>query len=217
MTAARPVGTVARVRSLFVLTALCFLGCSPKPQTVKPDTQTATAAAPMTHETRAFTADLVDEGAPMPPGMERKVTVVGTKTRMELTLDGRQSVQIYKGKGQPLIVLDPANKTYAEMPPNALFEMAATAMDVPNLENPCAAWRSECTKLGETEVDGRKVMKWTTTNRDGATVNLFVDESLFHLLRIEEGNAIKALKNVKVVTPDESWFAIPDGYTRTQR
>ena len=196
----------------FLFLAALSVGCATQSQAVKTAEPAPATPSPAPPAPRAFTADLVGEGD-QANEMLRHVTVVGEKVRVDMEGNGRKSTQLYRGPDQTLLVLDTDARVVHEMKLNPFLQAAAKMMEVDDLAHPCPSAEAACTRVGVEQLEGRPVTRWKTTGSDGGPTSYLVDESLHYLLRIERTKGAIGLKNLKLITPDDTLFAAPADYT----
>jgi len=113
--------------------------------------------APADHQ---FSADLVTIG---PQGVlgKGKLYVGEPFTRTELTQGGRPVVQILDERIGHAYVLNPAQESYIEQPAPSPMQLLGSNLQGMAAKGPCsAATDAECRKLGESEIEGRRVVEW---------------------------------------------------------
>lgn len=78
----------------------------------------------------------------------------------------------------------------------------------------CASFPgTHCRKIGEGELLGYKVTKWTLRGDGGASNTMWYAPDLGYFLKYDSGDLIVTAKRVDERTPPESRFSIPSGYT----
>jgi hypothetical protein len=113
---------------------------------------------------RQFSADLIRLG---PQGVLAKGRLYVGKSgiRVEMSESGRKIVQILDHNAGRGYVIDSARKTYIEQPLPTSGRLGADLQAIAQ-EGPCVSMpQMVCRRLGEEEIDGRRVVQWEVTGR----------------------------------------------------
>lgn len=157
-----------------------------------------------------FSADFVDVKGPQTSS--GKLYMKDTKVRREVT-QGRPSITISRPDKEVMWILNPANKTYFEMP-NVGKE--AANMDV----NEALKGLGERKLVGEETVNGYPCDKYVFVYNDKSmgTLNQWISKKLKIAIKMEsEGSPYKMVteyKNIKEGPIADSIFDLPAGYTK---
>ncbi len=149
-----------------------------------------------------------------------KVYVRGDKIRFEVG-DKLQlsSVVILDIKEQTGYMVLPSNKSYTEYAPGKI-PMAMPFLRPADPENACPAWDKlvgkpgSCTKVGDDTLNGRPVVKYRGTSRNGDTGIAWVDVKLAYVVKWEGEKTAAELRGINVAPQAASLFVLPKGYER---
>ena len=212
--------------ALIALTlAVVLSGCGQKPTTpsstsstpaaptATPDATTDTPSQPAAVPTAELTADFVTTTR----GQESvgKLSMKGDKSRIEVTESGSTYVQIYRGDKSVFWGIDPAKKTYLEVPlpdsrPFLSGDLVETRADL-----------GERKLVGQETVNGYKCDRYdfVYTDKTLGTMTQWVSTKLGIQIKMEHKkpsmSALMELKNIKEGGVPDSLFEIPSGYTKT--
>jgi outer membrane lipoprotein-sorting protein len=203
--------------ALITLTlALVLSGCGQKtttPSSATPDPTTGAASQPAAVPTAELTADLSGTRG----GQESvvKLSIKGDKSRMEATHAGSTQIQILRGDKSVYWILNPAEKTYIEMPaPNSKPFLSA------ELDESLA-------KLGERKLVGQETVNgyacdrydFIYTDTSLGTMTQWVSPKLGIQIKMVSNSpnmpTSMELKNIKEGGVPDSLFELPSGYTKT--
>jgi len=205
--------------------ALVLSGCGQKPSTptstsstpaaptATPEATTDTASQPAAIPTAELTADLITTRAGQEAAV--KLSMKGNKSRMEATKAGTTQIQIYRGDKSVAWDLDPAKKTYVEMPmPDAKPFLSG------ELGKSMAAL-GERKLVGKETVNGYECDRYDFIYKDKSlgTMTQWISTKLGIQIKMEHKNpttpGLMELRNIKEGGVPDSVFDIPSGYTKT--
>jgi hypothetical protein len=111
------------------------------------------------------------------------------------------------------VALFPEQKSYRELGsrPSQYFRPT-------DAENACPDWQKAagkqltCLKVGDDTFDGRKTVKYKSSNPDGSASYIWIDPKLDYVVKWQMGNTGAELHNIKEAPQSADLFVIPQGY-----
>jgi hypothetical protein len=162
-----------------------------------------------------FKADMVMIGAGLPEAMNGALYTNGTKTRLEINMQGIEMALLLDPAGGSQTIIMPAMRSYMQMPAGML-PVTAPPVRLVNAGNPCAAPEiTGCESLGSEQVNGYSASGWRFT-ADGEQVTAWVSTQLNYPVRMETNGITVNFSNVSLDPVDPALFEIPAGFQPMQ-
>jgi outer membrane lipoprotein-sorting protein len=164
-----------------------------------------------------FSADMTMTGPHLNEPMKGKMYFGGTKFRMDMSAQGRQSVMITDLPGKVTYMLMPQQRMYMEMRADAIRQQRGPEFKVYDPANPCANQPdTTCQKVGTEMVNGRLCDKWQFTSKSGRDENrtVYIDQKTKIPIKTVRGDSVFELTNIKEGAQPADLFQVPAGYRK---
>jgi hypothetical protein len=148
-----------------------------------------------------------------------KISFKGDKVRMEVAGQSTKSYAILNLAKRMSIMVLPDTKTYVISPPGRI----ASSIPLVRIGNPdeaCVDWvkdvnlTSECKKVGDDNLNGRKAVKYTATASNGDSGTVWIDRELKVPIKWEGEKGTAEMQNIKEGPQADSLFEIPTDYEK---
>jgi hypothetical protein len=125
---------------------------------------------------------------------------------------------------QTALVLMTQQHMYMEMPVQMQAQrLAYSFFQTADVENACTDWQktghnqdNTCRKIGSDTVNGRSVIKFETTNKNGDVSHFWLDPKLRFPVKWEGKNNSGELRNIQEGAQPATLFEVPAGFTKMQ-
>ncbi len=162
-----------------------------------------------------FSAELVrlkPEGAP-----PSRVMVSGDMMRFETLSPVKRSIMVVDLKQKTGFMAFPDDKMYSVLPPGQI--LPTTPFFHPaDPENACEAWEKlvnkpgTCSKVGDETINGRQVVKYKGSARNGDTGTVWVDRKIRYVVKWEGQATSAELRNIQEGPQSAALFEAPKNY-----
>lgn len=139
-------------------------------------------------------------------GQENRVRFhkLGTKTRMEMDLEGVRNITIIDADTQTMTNLKPEQQIALQIQNPAISQDPMSELSKGNMT---------LTKVGPEEIEGVSTIKYVTETEFGQPIYVWLDEKQLPVrLGTPDGTVQMSFSKVKVDAPKASLFEIPEGY-----
>ena len=179
------------------------------------------AVAAQAQMPQPFSADFSASTAKHAGDMTGKFYFSAPKSRMDMTSRGQNMSMITDGTVPVSYMIMHQQHMYMEIKPGQFNPMTRNLPQVESKfdpHSPCASGLhsdATCKQLGTETVNGRVCDKWQSTQKNGNTTTMWVDQKLhFPIKSVNSDGSVFEFTNIKEGAQPASQFELPSGYRK---